>query len=969
MHQRREQIVEGRLPVRNAQVVRSTRVDTLDRGPVHISASLVGRSTEPGRRSTRLEAAGVRQAQRLFGNQAAQRVVQRFVSQSAGKAPAASPRNRFHVPRRMPEAQHEMVLGAPRNVDADLFSDYGGAPEAPKGLIGPPSDESEMPAGAPAKDEAAPATKTTGQIPGGPESSIKAVAVAQAQLINSDSLRSEAQISRIATAHRQQISGQFGSVRRGLSALFAQSTAAIRGFLANKQAEIRGASAGLLKSAQALVASTVQMAQTQANQARGTINGFVAGVTASLQGKVQEIASQIGGVINRVPIPDIPGVAQLRAAAAGLVGSAASAVTGGLAQVRSLIDSALQAGIQLITSVLTDLGQVANTALARVTAGIQRGAQAVLQSLGQIASRIISALRTVVSGTIAPMVNRLEGKTLRALGTAQQQAVSAIRDNRDQHLQALTGALSPRAGGATGGANGSAKAASDGDPAAALQAIAQEAMQNNGLIVQTFDERTTGILGSIFQALTAGAARIAQQIGSNIAEATRTVLAKVHEVLRALGELVGAVGSFVTSLLQDLGGALAGAVQSVRALVQNPVDQLLQFAQGALGRITQFAGRFVGNLLSGNLTMPTVADVIGVFNPTPLRGPITKPRPPGGPITAPGLGRLFAILFVVGALVLSAVPALVVVVEALMALGLGPVAALIVFGALVILALILLLLLLYLLYRLLKPSPKPPPPEKITSLTIFEQPGARTRTTIGVGEQVFLTHSPGSATWTTTAGTVSPGTGVMVIFTAPDTAQTVTVTGGAATIAFTVIAPANVHMDRFAGTGVGHTKDLPDSGIRTLAFLLPDTVNFGNVIYREMDVPGVGTGVYACNPAKNGHCGAGGGGAPCPDLFATDTVIAGKGTKGDPLGDCAYSGHCGTSPPFNPPYAPGSVTIDIPYQYKVKLGGGAYHPFPKPVSQMHTLAADASTLTSDKAGAHGDTTVAAGTVKIPGCPP
>src|SRR5262249_49282106 len=131
---------------------------------------------------------------------------------------------------------------------------------------------------------------------------------------------------------------------------------------------------------------------------------------------------------------------------------------------------------------------------------------------------------------------------------------------------------------------------------------------------------------------------------------------------------------------------------------------------------------------------------------------------------------------------------LFLIVGALIALGLSPLAAWVV----VIVALILLLLLLYLLYRWLKPKPVPPtPPEKITSLTIFEQPGARTRTTIGVGEQVFLTHSPGGATWTTTAGTVSPGTGTIVIFTAPDTAQTVTVTGGAATIAFTVISPAD----------------------------------------------------------------------------------------------------------------------------------------------------------------------------------
>jgi hypothetical protein len=438
------------------------------------------------------------------------------------------------------------------------------------------------------------------------------------------------------------------------------------------------------------------------------------------------------------------------------------------------------------------------------------------------------------------------------------------------------------------------------------------------------------------------------------------VLAKVHQILQALGELAAAVGSFMQLLLQDLGAVLTDIVQSVRALVQNPVDQLLQFAQGALSRITQFAGQVVRNLLSGDISIPNLTDLIGIFRPTTAGGPITKPRPPGGPITIPGLRSLLAVLFVVGLLVLSAIPALAVVVEALIALGLTPAAALIVLGLLVIVALILLLLLLYVLYRLLKPKPAPPPPETITSETIATQPGARTRTTVGVGEQVFLTHSPGSATWTTTAGTVSPSTGTIVIFTALDTAQTVTVTGGAATIVFTVIAPSSVHMDRFSGTGVKHQFNRPDSGIETLPFLLPDTVNFLNVTYRELNTGATASGVYSCHGGGSvGHCKQPAGGA-CPDLFMTDTVVPSKGTQAV-RGDCVYSGDCSVAAPF----APGSISFSIPYEYKV--GAGAYHHF-HTVAQVSTLAADASTLTSDKAGAHGDTKVAAGTVTIPQCP-
>jgi len=259
------------------------------------------------------------------------------------------------------------------------------------------------------------------------------------------------------------------------------------------------------------------------------------------------------------------------------------------------------------------------------------------------------------------------------------------------------------------------------------------------------------------------------------------------------------------------------------------------------------------------------------------------------------------------------------------------------------------------------PGPVPAPPEIITSRTVATSPGSRTRTTIGVGEQVDLTHAPGSAVWTTTAGTLSATRGVTVKLTAPDTAQRITVSAGGARISFDVIAPTSVAMDREPGTGVKHTRNRSDSGIQTRVFLGPDTVNFSRARYRERDIAGVPTipGVYSCNTFSTGHCSGAVGGA-CPDKALTSTVVAGKGTQ-SVLGDCAYSGHCGAAPPF----VPGSITVSIPYEYKV--GAGRFRRFAT-VRQVHTLAADGSTLTSSKAGANGSTRVAAATVVIPQCP-
>src|SRR6185295_14431678 len=115
---------------------------------------------------------------------------------------------------------------------------------------------------------------------------------------------------------------------------------------------------------------------------------------------------------------------------------------------------------------------------------------------------------------------------------------------------------------------------------------------------------------------------------------------------------------------------------------------------------------------------------------------------------------------------------------------------------------------------------------------------------------------------------------------------------------------------------VKHTLNQPDSGIQTRVFLGPDTVNFSKARYRELNVAGVPTtpGVYSCNTFATGHCAGAVAGA-CPDKALSSTVVAGMGTQ-SVLGDCAYSGHCGTAPPF----LPGSITVSIPYEYKVGTG-------------------------------------------------
>jgi len=741
-----------------------------------------------------------------------------------------------------------------------------------------------------------------------------------AQLIKADSLRSEAQIMQIGSANRQRVNRVFGGLRSNFSGFLTQTSVWVTAFLALKQAQLAATAAGMLTTAQTLMLNMSRAIEILANRIRQTITGLVQGIVASLQQRVQGIADQIANTITRFPLPNIPGVAQLRTFAANILRQASGAVTSGLSQAHSLINSALNLGMTVIQSVINTAQQLATALLAQVSAMIQRILQMVFQMLSRMAGLIISLLRQAFNATVIPLLNRLEGMVLQALGKAQDQAIAAIRDNRDQSLEA-------------------APADSDSDSPVA------ESIKTNRMIVETFQERTSSIIGLIFERISSGVSQIVQRITQSVSQVFQLIAGKVQEAISRLNQILQAIRSFIQSVVQAVTDTLTRVVAYVRILVENPVDALVRFAQGILDRMFDFMGRLVRtaiNMITG--AVPLSSPITGRFSSRPSLVPAPAYV---GPVIPVVIAIVTAIVVWLGGSVIVIGGTVMIIIGGTVIFVSTTTLVIIV----VVVALLLLLLLIYLLYRIFRRK-KPKKPEKIISKTKQAKPSPRTRTSIGVGEEVHLTYTGGSTTWSTTSGIISPVSGSTTWLTAPDVAGSVTVTAGTATIGFSVIAPSGVFMERRGA--MKHTVNQPDSGVRMRPYLLPDTVNFYNVIYHEMDVTFVATpGVYSCNPGKNGHCGAGGGGVPCPDLSVTNNVAGGKGTE-TVQDDCAYSGHCGTPPPF----AQGSVLGSIPHEYKV--GGGSVHSF-APVLQVHKLAADGQTLTTDKAAAHGQTTVSSAT--------
>lgn len=231
----------------------------------------------------------------------------------------------------------------------------------------------------------------------------------------------------------------------------------------------------------------------------------------------------------------------------------------------------------------------------------------------------------------------------------------------------------------------------------------------------------------------------------------------------------------------------------------------------------------------------------------------------------------------------------------------------------------------------------------VTSQTVATSPANRARTRLGVGEEVDLTYSLGSASWTKTgaAGTLSPTSGAQSTFTAGDAAGTVTITatggGCTATITFTIVEPNGWSMRRKSGTRLRHVAGRPSCGWKGIKYLHPNDVNFYNLETRELDSLAVATGCY--NPSHHDKYH---GNYPPPDRagpwisIVTHTDAGGSGYGGT---DTVYSGYppvaaTGSAPPFTT----GNYYWPIVQQWRV-VGQATVHSFPT-VRQEHEIFSD-----------------------------
>lgn len=240
------------------------------------------------------------------------------------------------------------------------------------------------------------------------------------------------------------------------------------------------------------------------------------------------------------------------------------------------------------------------------------------------------------------------------------------------------------------------------------------------------------------------------------------------------------------------------------------------------------------------------------------------------------------------------------------------------------------------------PATAPAPPT-IASATVKAAPSGApgTRKRVGVGEAVAFTGSAGG-TWASSAGTPAPGGATAnFLWTAPATAQTVTITltvgGQVATDTITVVAPKNITM-RNVGS---HASQVGAGGACMLTEVTfnPTDVCLGATQWLEVPGPATGTsGFFSKFSTSTLHHN--------PNLnyaLINDLNVMEPGPHNGPNDHAAWHSTPG-------PYSDGAFTWVVPNHYIIDgEGSGAGRPLDD-TQQDFTMNA-AGTMTITKAGA------------------
>lgn len=575
--------------------------------------------------------------------------------------------------------------GNPPAADSGVAPDAApaaAAPSAPAHSVPLPGEGSNALRGGPRADAGSAHGSASRDRIGSTEATpLQALALMQAERISNDCRHSEATINQLAETRRRQVDAFVTALQGNLSAFFARSIGHVQAFVMERQALLMAALQGTLAWITNTITGGLQSAQEWVNQARINLQARITSLSSGLQSRVNGITGRINGLLDSVPLPDLPGVSRLRGAAGALLRGGSRMVNGALSLATRTINGALGAGFSVIASLLASFNRVHGSALGLLTRVLSNLLQALMHAFNFCLSTISGLLLRLLNGIVLPLLARIGGLVHRWITRLQQRAIATLRANREQALEMLADAVVPEAGTAPP----ENPADTPQSQAQVLEQIRIDALQRAQLMVRLFDL----LSGDGLRILLSLTRTLAVTIQSAIADLSRHAVAIVASivtrcigmfahVMRLVGQLVSTLGQFLRQGLSDL-------IDNFGRILFSPISAALTFSDTAYSRLSGAIHSLIAGFVRAVTgAAPSSSRLLGSY----LQGPILPLR---GPIVKPSPGTIDWIVKVAAPIVVAAVKALVKLV--------GPKAAL---AIIIIVLIVIVLLLLYLLWLLLK---------------------------------------------------------------------------------------------------------------------------------------------------------------------------------------------------------------------------------------------------------------------------
>ncbi len=468
------------------------------------------------------------------------------------------------------------------------------------------------------------------------ESALKPHAQAQASLIEISSLATELTIMDLATKRRQGVREHLAKARTRIVGFVEGNIATARAFIISQQAAILSAMASSKAAAENYVSGVLAQATAHTGQIRDTLNGVVNSASRRARSSVQGISRRIRSVINSVPLPDIPGISRARSLLTRVLSSATQAVSSALVRVIGLIQRALSTALRIIASLLKALATAIKAAFTLFFRAIKAIFKAAIQMLNVMIRAIVSALRRILYSVVLPILRRVETRVLQAISNLEEQSLAQVRDNRQQHLAGLVTALGAGDSPPDAGVN---MTISFAEWVTGVQQIGINAVTNNLLILASFIEKISGFLTILLTTLETVTSQIIQAVVAQLASIYIAIVVTAMRMMQQIFAFAANIVAKAMGLLSRFVIAVLNIVVSIRQLVQNPVQRLMQFAESVLSNISSVIRGFVSRVLEGDFTLPTLRPTFdpgpGFDNPIPIPIPIPAPPKPAPPKPAP----------------------------------------------------------------------------------------------------------------------------------------------------------------------------------------------------------------------------------------------------------------------------------------------------------------------------------------------